>query len=291
MPNVVSLNETFGTREANITLAAGKVTNVFLRVFRIVLDSGGAGADVAAASDNRLPVVGSVHPFASYAICNSIRLRPESNDDKIWTAEIQYSSDVLGDDQEPENPLDAPAKKSWSFAPYQRPFNIDVKGKAVLNKAKDQFDPLPEVEDNRIVLRYSKNVADFDVSQMRQYRRAINSDDFLGWPPNTVRVSGITADDDIQNDVYFWRVTYEFQLRGDDATDDWKVRLLNQGFRQLTGDGSTGTAYEVIQDKNGVALNQPALLDDGGLELTDGDPIFLEFDAYNSLPFSVFGIT
>lgn len=292
MPTVRAVTEPFSVREASLTLSGSTPVGSFTRVLRIELDSGGPGADVAASKAPGLPALREPHPYEPAALANSIRLRPESNDDKLWLAEILYTTDTPTSDQEPENPLDEPPRKSWSFAPYQRPLHRDITGQPIINTAREQFDPLPEVDDNRIVLRYTRNLPGFNVPLMRQYRRAVNSDNFLGWPPRTVRVSGIQADEVFTKEFHYWTASYEFQMRGDDAEDDWKLRLLNQGFRQLTGDDTTGHQYETILDKYGVPLNQPALLDLDGLELVAGeDPIFLEFEGYFPRSFSVFGIS
>lgn len=290
MPNLVSCNETFGSREANREVASGgRVVDTFVRRFRIVLDGGGYGADVVASSAPQLPLVREPHPLAPFARAKSVKCSPESPDDKIWIAEINYSSDVQEESQQPENPLDEPPQKGWSFAQFTRPVSKDINGNAIVNAAKELFDPAPERDDSRLVFRYQRNQPSFPHLLANQYQDAVNSDQFLGFRAGYVKCQNISADYQFKNDVYYWSVSYEFHFRSDDEDeDDWQLHVLNQGYRELNG-----LTYSVIRDAEGLPLNQPALLDANGQQLDADwdDPVFLDFDIYRNLPFSVFNIS
>ena len=69
--------------------------------------------------------------------------------------------------------------------------------------------------------------------------------------------------------------------------EDWKIRILNQGFREKK-DGKL-TPIQI----NGKDVAQPRLLDNAGKALPeDGTPVELEKDIYGEVNYlSLFGIT
>lgn len=285
MPNVLSCNEMFGTRDFTFEVNGATVSANLVRRFKVVLDSGGPGADVAASNANGLPFLRDPHPYDPFARCKSVRGQSEANDDKIWVVEATYTYDTQDESQQPENPLDEPPQVAWGFQQFQKVLQKDINGKALLNTADEQFDPLPEVDDSRLVLSYQRNEAYFPVALAREYQDAVNSDAFLGAPAGTVKCQNINATRQFRNDVYFWAVSYEFHFRSDD--DDWELHILNQGYRTTLDD-----SYSIVSDQEGRPMNQPVLLDIDGQELTEGaDPIFLDYKAYREKPFSAFNIS
>lgn len=287
MPNVVSCTEHYGNRSASLSVSDATVTVEYVRHFKIILDNGGPGADVAASSAASLPAARQSHPYYWPARVKSISINPEGDDDKIWLATVNYATDVPDESEHPENPLDAPPEIAWSFQQFQRVADKDTDGEPIINKANEQFDPLPEVDDSRLVLSYSRNEASFPVNLAIQYMDAVNSDTWNGVEAGKVKCQSINAtrqhvatEEGVQ---YYWSVSYEFHFR----YDDWDLHILNQGYR-TTLDGE----YESASDSEGRPLNAPVLLDSDGQELTEGaDPVFLDFEVYRRLPFATFNIT
>ncbi len=204
----------------------------------------------------------------------------------IVTATYQpYSADIAGI----ENPLDEPPSLSYDTVSYERPLDeaYDEAGDltvAVLNAAFDPFDPPVVRDDSRQVFQVSVNWPDFDRDLARQYADAVNSDEFFGYPIGTVKMKPPKAAKVYHQGVpggFYWRVDFEFEVRD----EGWVKRVLNCGMRQLN---SAGDGYESILNEDGQPISEPALLDADGRHIADptlGDPIFLEFTGYKTLPF------
>lgn len=287
MPNVLSCTEMFGSRSASMSVSGATSTIELTRAFKIILDSGGEGAEVAALTAPGLPVARQPHPYFFPARLKSLQLQPEGNDHKIWIADAAYGTDTESQEERPDNPLDEPPELEWGFQQFQRVADKDNNGKPIINKANEQFDPLPEIDDSRLVLTYSRNEPTFPVSLAIQYRDAVNSDTWNGVPEGKVKCQNIGARRMHRategGTFYYWNVNYEFHFR----PDDWDLHILNQGYR-LNTDGT----YSSATDEEGRALNQPVLLDIDGQELTTGaTPIFLDFEVYRKLPFAGFNIS
>lgn len=194
------------------------------------------------------------------------------------------------------NPLDKPYELSWSLAPYQTTTIEDIDGSPILNTAGDPFDPI-EIDDSRVVLTVTRNEASFDGPLAWEYRDAINSDEFLGSPPRTVKVAGITArrhyDQTVLRD-WFFTVTYNFHFNA----DGWRKKILSTGLRELVN-GKREPIYS--PRKAGSAITTPAMLDKNGKHIPNedeleegeeaGEPHWLEKKVYKELPFSTFNIT
>lgn len=293
MPNVTEFKEAFGSREATLDVNGPKVTVSYTRTFQILLDSGGPGADFAVMSHPDLPIARQQHPYDAFSRVKSVRVRPESEDDRKWIAEVQYATDVLPEEHEPDNPLDKPDVKEWGSQQFQRPAERDLNGKPIVNTAKEPFSQPYEIDDSRQTLSVSRNSAEFDDKLANRYRDAVNSDTFLGYPPGIVKLQEISAQEAFHEGEKYFQIRFVFHFRSEDETDpDWQLHVLNAGYRELTVTVGPDNFYKTILDDEGLPVNQPVPLNADGEKLRpDQDPIFLDFDVYRKLPFSVFNIT
>lgn len=303
MPTITSCAETFGSRDWEETLnSQGVPVLSHTRTFRVVLSSGGAGADAAVANHPSLPQIRDTHPQNPSARAKSRRGRSDANDDKVWLVDIEYDTDTNSQDeqdqQRPENPLDEPWDYDWSFEQFSRPLDKDFDGKAVVNSADEPFDPLPEVDDCRMVLRLTRNEAEYPRALALEYANAVNDDEFLGVSAGYVKakpVSGAHQWKKLSDGTLFgyWRLTYEFHFRDPSSDEDWDLHLLDQGYREIQDfGGAIGELYLNIWDAEDMPLNKPSLLDgDGGALPVGGAAKYRDFKAYKRKPFSAFNIT
>jgi hypothetical protein len=294
---IVSVREIPGGK-ASDELEGGKRS--YTRVFRVITDSGLASAlAVGLAAD--LPQLGDPHTAQDGAIdetvkCLKVSPQQDSENPQVWTVDIEYGPPTKTDEQQNPNPLLRPAVISYSFAKYQRACYNDINGKAIRNAANDWFDPCPEIDDSRPVVSITRNEPIFNASLAIAYQDAVNSDAFLGAQPGQVKVSGISARNQTENNYSFWEVTYELEFR----REGWQLQLLNQGRNSLWEDGSLlpipkkgKNADGTIGWQEGTQVDEPVPLGEHGLPLANPTPdtcVYLPFTVYKSLAFAPLGL-
>lgn len=302
MPTVSSCHEVFGSRDFDVSLnEQGRQVTRHTRTFQVILNSGGSGADAAAAGAVLAQApLRSEHPEAPLARAKSLRGRSESDDDKKWFVDVEYDTDTPSQDEHdqehPDNPLDEPWEVDFDFEQFGKPLDRDADGNAVTNSADEPFDPAPEVDDGRLVLRITRNEAEYPTATALAYKNKVNSDTFYGAPAGYVKakpIRGTRQTKRLQDGqlLSYYRVSYEFHFRGSDE-EDWDAHLLDQGYRELVDmGGAIGQVYLNITDRDDMPLNQPTLLDGAGAKLPHGGtPVFRDFKAYKRLAFSALNV-
>lgn len=193
-----------------------------------------------------------------------------------------------------ENPLLQPYTAEWLFASSNEPIDRDRLGKPITNSADEPFDPPITEEAFDLVLRIQRNEATYNPLLAAHYKRAVNQDTFLWFPPQTVKCSLFEGVRQRVANLFFARVTYEFGIRvdtyvegGQQAYLGWRRRLLDQGLRTKT-DGQ----YALIRDADDNPVTSPVPLNGSGAPLADGaDPVFLLYETKDVLDFSLFGFS
>lgn len=303
MPTVTTYNETFGSRDAEISLNdKGVPVARHTRSFKAVLSDGGSGADAAVAGRAAIETpLRSSHPYAPWARANSIRLRADSNDDRIWMVDVEYDTDTKSDEEqeqeEPDNPLDEQPDVEWDSDQFTKPLNKDIEGNSVTNSSDEPFDPLPEVDDSRNVLRVTRNEVANPIFLAQSYANAINSDTFLGAPAGYVKAKPVRASRQTKRlkdgtlQVY-WKCSYEFHFKDPTGDETWDLELLDQGYRTIFDEGGdVGEIYLGITDSNDLPISKPVLLNGSGGALSHGaQPVFRSFKAYHRKSFAAFNL-
>lgn len=193
----------------------------------------------------------------------------------VWYVEGQFSSQV--DPQ--QNPLQRGSIIRYGFAKYQKSIEVDRKKKKIVNSAGQPFLGGLQVDDSRPVFTIERNEETFPYKLAVEYQDAINSDKWLDLDPKTVKVMNITGDPVTEEDVTYYAVRYEFELR----RDGWKEKVLDKGFVDKDG--------KAIKVGSGQITPTEALFDGKGKKLAvDKDAIVLEFDVYEPLPFKKLGL-
>lgn len=207
----------------------------------------------------------------------------------LYRVRLGYSSRYIDPEKGDENPLARPAHWGVDLHEFTRVSERDASGKAYLNSARLQFDPLPDMDDMRNVVVVVKNLPTYDAGFLLRYGNAINADPFLGGKPKQWKCLPITAEEQFENGIRYWVHTFRFDYRD----EDWTHRVLDQGYTERIfvppdrGGGPGEYKLKKITDKDGQPISEPAMLDGSGRKLADGeDPVFLEFDKYRELPFN-----
>ena len=244
------------------------------------------------------------------SFCQSIEITQDQEDAKQWLVTAQYSSyDIaheLGNSQVQNgsiNPEEMAPEVHWSSAKYEVSNALDINGEPFLNTCGDPLENPPKTEESRQVLTFVRNEQSYQESWAQQYRDSVNSDTFLGFPPNQARCKDIQGKRIYTSDYgYYWQVSYEFEFRvgtttvdvettaGDfgppvsstTSTTGWWAVVLNAGLRQNVG--GTGPPQQITID--GALLTSPVFLQQDGSYKPTGEPYFLQFVLYPSMTFA-----
>lgn len=230
-------------------------------------------------------------------LCRKISISQDKKSPLHYVLTAHYSSEPVGQSQNQEpNPLDKPVSIKWKTNKYNKAIYKDIDGNAILNSAGEYFDPPPEIEYFRWTCNVTKNVADvpsyiIDVGE----GGPINESEFtiqgLSVPEQVARITDMDISE-VQyaqvNDevIQYFTFAYAMEFR----KEDWKLRLLDQGTRQLDPDDDTKRIAIKDDSTPPKEVKKPWPLDGEGGRLDDPKPdnaIELDFDVIFPFDFSV----
>jgi hypothetical protein len=250
------------------------------------------------------------------ARCYDVRAKQDADDPYRWHVTAKYTSgdrsryskfspergDERGSDA---NPLQRPPIVIWGQQKVQRVLEFDMSqqavgqnGQPVLNSAGDPFDPPVVVEDTYPTLTYIRNEGTFDPGVPIAYKDAINNDVFLGAPQYCSKVDGITARSNVENNLQYFEVTYQFSFRrwNPPVEKGWLSQILDRGFYEIDANGNKkrikdGFAQDIVtpfplDGKGGKLVGTGALIGNGpGRQFQASDYKYLTFIPYQVLNF------
>jgi hypothetical protein len=221
--------------------------------------------------------------------CKRVRPRQDTQDPYLWHVECLYDSKIDRPDLNLiENPLLRPADISWDGVAVMKPLEKDREGTPITSSATERFDPPAESEDFRMLLRIERNLATYRALLYHTYFNAVNSDPWMSFQPGQVRCMKISGTRQFENGIFFWRTTYEFQIRqGTESQkhiDAWALKILDRGYFHVNAQGKRALMRDLV---TGALLSTPALLNGtGGRLAAGGEPVFMTYYIYPELPFS-----
>jgi hypothetical protein len=188
------------------------------------------------------------------------------------------------------SPLFTPAILNYDDVETEEEIDEDFDGNPILTEAFEPVRGIKAVFCDRVIT-IKKNWAVFNDYVASAYRRSVNSDTFLGWPPGTAKMMRLSAQQ--VKDGYF-EVNAVVQCRipyRTTAARAWYARWVHEGFyhKQLV-DG--GPSFQIVRAMTeGQPTEEKVLLDANGFRLADGSPpVWKETKLYNSLPFGALGL-
>lgn len=232
-----------------------------------------------------IPKMWEAHPYEPYIFVNH-KTVSMFNGPTAWKVTVHY--------KEIPDPLLEDYTVDWLFASVMEPIDKDRNGAALVNSADESFDPPIQEEYNDLVLRITRHEGEYNPLTAAEYKKAVNSDQFLWFDPYTVKCSLFEGRRIRYAGLYYYQVNYEFIIRSDPDADNnisgWKRRILDQGFREKTGtDGEGKPTYALILDDTSKPVNQPVLLNGAGVKKTAAaDPYYFTFETKPQKPFSLF---
>lgn len=229
-----------------------------------------------------LPVLFDVHPSLTGAMVVNRNARQSSAEDDptTWEVSIDYSSvsrSKIDPAERSQNPTDRPAVLKIAFEQRERGLYVDLEGDAIVNSAREFFDPPLVTEETVGIITITRNIASVSFATYMDFNGATNSATFMGFAPDTLKI-GLEAERSYEQGTYFFIVTATIKVRlivpidiGDGGFEDfggWQSRPLDAGYRYADG---TGTLHQITDDE-GNPVTKPIPLDGGGASLTPGDP-------------------
>lgn len=234
--------------------------------------------------------------YGSRAIrCRAVQ---DPNDGFVWTVTIDYdsvSSDPAiatqsggsggsGGAPPNENPLLDPPRISFGAIHdtkvLDRSYTMTEFGirRAILNSARQPFQPRPTVDVHRATLTYIRNEATEDTSQV--YWDRVNESTFAGFPARSLKLNYVTAELSYRNATPYWVKTYYFESR----FPDWDFHLLDQGTKELIDNVPT----RIVQ--NAFESGQTLLNGSGARANVDANgvptPFIMDYEAYQDADFN-----
>lgn len=238
-----------------------------------------------------IPAAGSAFPGFPFVVAESASIETVSPIFSIVS--IKYAGEIGpgGPNNEP-SPLFAPPKIDWDDVETEEEIDEDWLGKAIETKNGEPYKGLKRpVPDQTVTIR--RNFATFNPYVQARYRQAVNSDTFLGWPAGTARMVKFAASNVIDRTLGYWEVTCTIQFRYPYKTTPakaWYKRVIHEGLYERVGSGAS-ERIRLAQDGDGKDVNKPVLLDLNGRRLAAGaNPVWLEFQIFDNLPFTALGL-
>lgn len=227
-----------------------------------------------------LPNIGDQHESNVNAFVN--RITPSRISPILWRAIVAYEG--ISNDQ-------AAVDVEWTDVTTTEEIDRDWNGRAIVTANNEQVDGLSmDLSDQVVVIK--RKFFTINTYAIRLYRRATNSDTFLGWPPGTARLVGFSAKNQFKYGAAqeLWDVTARVQFRepfnGTTAAQAWYKRWRHQGL--LINDGGT---IRKATDGLGQEVTKPVLLRVNGEQETNPDnAYFVHSQVYGTLPYSALGL-
>lgn len=229
----------------------------------------------------------------------SISADQYSEDGRQWIVTLEYSPfdvwTLLGSSDIQEglvNPLDRAFEVYWTepakyrkSKPYDEsgPTDAGDPGAPYVNTIGDPLLDPPDTEETRPVLCIVRNESTYNDAYASQYKDTVNSDVFLGFPPNNVKCRDIKGERFWDPDWGWWfRVTYQFEFDYDDDGEGFSKLIANTGYREKKN--GTGDPVNVV-DGNGQQVTDAVPLQEDGSYQPGEPPYFLNFAEFPSQAF------
>lgn len=245
--------------------------------YQVLCEIGDEEDVVVAASG--IPRIGDRHGTGIDSYCE--RVDPQRVSPIFWVVTVSYRG--IGSDDG--------VKVRWTDTSTTEPVDRDINGRAIMTANMEPVQGLSmDVADQ--VCTITRKFLSIDTAGIAMYRRATNSDTFLGWPPGTARLVGFDA----ENDFLYgetnqkWAVTARIQFREPYANTTpaqaWYKRWRHEGL--YIKDGSI---VRRATDGTGNDVSRPVLLKvDGTQETNPDNAYFFHTQVYGSLPYSALGL-
>lgn len=264
-----------------------KITASFTEAYQVLHDPNEPKINIYQA--NGIPRAGQ--PFPSFPFCYADTASIESVSPTYSIVTIVYNGEIANNEYEP-SPLFAPPKIDWDDTETEEEIDQDINGNAIMTANHEPIIGIKRpIPDQTLTIR--RNMAFFSPALQSQYRQAVNSDLFMGWPPGSARMTKFAASNVYDQNIGYWEVTGQFQFRFPYRTTFYKAwwkRVRHQGFYIRAQTPAGIKIVRAVDEALREPVTQPVQLDRDGYPLTGGAAYWLEFQIFNYLPFNALGL-
>lgn len=264
----------------------------FQRAFSITLDAGDPIEEAYTAAG--LPAASSLYPGTFSVFCENYTVERPSPILAIVICNYRGESGPAGSPGT-QSPIDTGYKIRWGVTVEDAEIDEDWNGDPLVN-ANDE--PITGIREKLYddVVYIERNFLGINRYALRQYRRATNSDLFLGWPPGTARLIDDESEAVFVNGVIrYWKVRAAIQFREPYRTTPdkaWYKRVRHEGYK--VRDAAGDPPHIAWDEGTKQPTTTPVLLDKDGTKagsfFTFPRPTWLEFQTLGSLPYSALGL-
>jgi len=286
--SVIAITEMWSKKGGSVTskqYSPSDLSYSFTRGFQAVVTIGTQEGEVLSHPD--MPQQGDPHPNGSPSYVTSVNLELVSP--ILYTGTVGYT----GENGE-LSAFDESVDVQWTDTTTTEPIDRDINGAAIATVNGEPVNGLTmDVADQVCVI--TRKFATINTYAIAAYRRATNSDVFLGWPPGTARLVGYSASNQFKLGAIneLWTVTARIQFREPYANTTpaqaWMLRWKHEGI--YVKDDTLTPPYRRARDGNGLDVSKPVLLALDGTEETNPDnAYFFHTQVYGSLPYAALGL-
>lgn len=224
----------------------------------IVITNNPRDGQTLIANDQRIP-----QPLTPYVWPGEVDLQARVSDrqftqdesqPKVWRLRITWSTEATGpngsSDLKTSEEIDLSAKYSWGSERESVPITHDIFGKPFVNSAGEMFDPPLTRPISLPVLRCTRPVLNFNPALANSYVDAINSQQWGPWPAYSVKCIELTATQEVQKGVRYWKETSAFAFKLREAPKN----TVSNGQRRRTivvKNKILGQVFDVTYDSSG----------------------------------------
>ena len=218
----------------------------------------------------------------------------------FWIVTVDYKGEIGGvgggaGGFEP-SPLAAPPIRKIGSIQTEEEIDVDFDGNAIVNTAGERVRGVKAIFSEQ-TLTVTRNFASFNTYVQNVYLHATNSDTFFGWPPGTVKLMDLPAEEIAYEGSSYFKVTGVFQFRRPYNTVParaWYNRRVSMGLKQRKA--ATGADRKKLIptiDAHKQPSITPQYLDEDGIQIEDIEttpPFWQETKLYGSLPYNSLGL-
>lgn len=242
---------------------------------------------------------GDPDPLDATKYLRRIEVNREGTNPYYWELVLEYRSEVIqgySPDQSQIPPLERPPEFTWSFENVTENIDRTKDGTPIATMSGETYDPPLQRQFGDLIAEVTFYSAVWNAAAMIGKVNCVNSDVWYGWPPKTVMFRPPRA-----RSVFeppwdpCYQITYTFACR----PDSWTIRALHAGYKHWTGEYSDA-GYRIIETnkaEDGTPFETPQPLDQEGKLIKllpngqyEKELVWMYFDVYPEIPFSVFGV-
>lgn len=222
-----------------------------------------------------LPHEKSRHPYFRQLRCVGLDVSRRGKLMFEVTADYASAPYKEGSENGTQTPLSQPTIISYFTITSEEPIEDDIDGQPIATANGEPFEGITRPISD-LGVRLQKNFGTFDPASFYLFIDCVNSDTFLGFPPGTLRIANISADeqfytDDDGNEVPYWSVSVEIHARKPyrvEPAEAWYKRIRHEGYQVRYPDPfNSGDLLDPVRATvEGIPTTKPVLLNEDGTQ-------------------------